>query len=152
MHRLVGVREARLEAFQDYHVAISLIDLGGGEMRVAELVSVNDLGGIVGPDDEIAQLDFHSGCGGGSYGFSAPWEAVGIRLRARFTATRVEPEQQGGAEDRPWELCVYLQFEKLTVDEMDGLLEMEQFPLEDLTAVYKFLEPFVKTPSLLTWS
>jgi hypothetical protein len=155
MHRLVGVRGTRLEAFQDYHVAISLIDLGGGEMRVAELVSMEELSPRteVGENAELAEvagLSFQSGWGG-SYGFSAPWEAVGLSLWTRFTATRIEPEQQGDGEDRPWELCVYMQFEKLTGDERQGW-DVEQCPLEDLTAVYKFLEPFVNSPSLLTWS
>jgi hypothetical protein len=154
MHRLVGVREARLEAFRDYHVAISLIDLGGGEMRVAELVSMEELSPHteVGENAELAEVASLTASGwGGSYGFMAPWEAVQLSLWTRFTATRIESEQQGDGEDRPWELFVYMAFDTLTGDERQGF-GVAPHPLEDLTEVYRFLEPFVNTPSLLTWS
>jgi thiol-disulfide isomerase/thioredoxin len=154
-HSLGGLHEHDLEAYQDYKVAVSLIDLGGDGLRVAELRSVEDLvveHGMTDPD--FALLTPRTWTYGG-HSFGSKWEAASICIDCEFMAHLIEcaDEEYEEDEEEPegvWELSVVVHFNP--VHECSGMDGFEPYHFKDIKAAYEFLEPFVDTPSLLKWN
>jgi hypothetical protein len=173
-----------LEAYEDYKVAVSLIDLGGDGLRVAELMCLQELRVFEVYGGVAVILPHSDDC---CYGFGAE----GVNVSCDFTASplKLEPEtasqlnlepehgeeddtedddeeeEEGDdmeeddeedyyeedcyEEDEIWELRLDVQFRQRTVrsDEWDN----DPQELEDVSAVYEFLEPFVNAHYLLKW-
>jgi hypothetical protein len=151
-HHITGGLEYDPEAYRDYKVTLFLIDLGGDGLRVAELVCLEKLElDSVDKDAGFARLYCYpdSGC----YGFGSEWEAASITVNCDLIAYRLEHEhdedEEDDEEDPMWGLFMAVEFTQLT--DQSGGWGIGPYKLEDVSAVYEFLDPFINTRLLLKW-
>jgi hypothetical protein len=151
-HRLGGLHEHDLKAYRDYKVAVSLIDLGGDGLRVAELMCLQELRVVEVYYGVAALYSCSDSC---CYGLGSE----DISVSCAFSASPLKLESEEDEEDYydyyeeggPWELRLDLRFTQRARTDQREEWAIDPHKLEDVSAVYEFLEPFVNAHYLLKW-
>jgi hypothetical protein len=147
---LSGVRERDPGAFQDCKTTLILIDLRGAGVRVAQLAWAEDLMVDEHMDMEDSIWLYSRDLSDGLYHLGLQSYPNPVYVSCGFMAYALgddgagEDAQRAEAE-KTWELHVRVESYEMVNDSGEPRF------LDEVSAAYEFLEPFVQSPSLLEW-
>lgn len=145
---LPGVREREPGAFQDCKTTLIFIDLRGAGVRVAQLTWAELL--MVDEDVDLEERISLYACvqSPGLYSLGLEHYPKPVYISCGFIANDLGDHGAGEDAERILELRVFVELHQMINDDSDDL---EPRSLDEVSAAYAFLEPFVQSPSLLEW-